>query len=647
MMFGLKIYQLKLSSFAFCFFILLSQLSIAQNNVENALKEAYKNKSIEALNQFIKTYTSETKYIEEAVRIRDQMAFDKAKEQNTVESYQEYIKVYPKAIQVQQAKQWIETNSKKAIEEIEENEYERVKKENTIESYTEFIIKYPNSKYHNYAKENIEAFQFDQNISTYSIEELIGFLTNYPFNPKHNYIYDTLKDQTLKYLSYEGLQYISKNKLYDIDFDKFLITFAKEYVVCGETKVFEKLYKDFPELKSNKKLLKKYQEAKAIESLLELEKIDQKTYNKNKQYFTSIKNDKSLQLIKKYIEPLISQKKHTNLNKALLPFEDDFRVNQFQQNIYQPQPPTPDKSKISYNNDSTIKLIVAKNPNGYGKTDIYISLKKGDSWQSPFILPKPINSIYREESPKINNEGDILYFYSDNGMTNNNLDLYLSFRGETWNDWSEPLKVSEIDFKNVKQNYKAGYVKDQDNNPMETLVYIEDEQTGQRHYTTKSSSISGRFAYPKQSRICNVISPNKGYLTRYYTEKEDLNLKQELIEDLFSKHKILIIETFFSEKTPDKLTTPAENYLSYIAKSIEGTPYILTISVHTQKGYKEMNEDDLSSLQATLIKERLISLGISFENVVAAGYGNKNPLIGWEGKNRIEIGFMKIGKVSE
>lgn len=647
MMFGLKIYQLKLSSLAFCFFILLSELSIAQNSVENALKEAYKNKSIEALNQFIQTYASETKYVEEATRIRDQIAFDKVKEQNTLESYQEYIDKYPKSIQVQQAKQWIEKKIKKSIEENEENEYERVKKENTIESYTEFIIKYPNSKYHNYAKENIEVFQFNQNISTYSIEELISFLTKYPFNPKHHYIYDTLKFQTLKYLSYEGLYYLSKNKLYDIDFDKFLITFAKQYVVCGEIQAFEKLYKDFPDLKNSKKLIKKYQEAKAIESLLELEKIDQKTYNKNKQYFTSIKNDKSLQLIKKYIEPLISQKKYTNLNKILQPLEDDFRVKQFQQNIYQSQPPKPDNSKITYNNDSTIKLIVATKPNGYGKTDIYISLKKENSWQTPFILPKPINSIYREESPKINNEGDILYYYSDNGMTNNDLDLYLSLRGETWDDWSEPLKVSEIDFKNVKQSYKTGYVKDQDNNPMENLVYIEDEQTGQILYTTQSSSISGRFSYPKQSRKCNVISPNKGYLTRYYTEKEDLNLKQELIEDLLSMHKILIIETFFSEKTPDKLTKPAENYLSYIAKSIEGTKYILTISVHTQKGYKEMNEEDLSFHQATLIKEKLISLGVSFENVVAAGYGNKNPLIGWEGKNRIEIGFMKIGKASE
>ena len=56
-----------------------------------------------------------------------------------------------------------------------------------------------------------------------------------------------------------------------------------------------------------------------------------------------------------------------------------------------------------------------------------------------------------------------------------------------------------------------------------------------------------------------------------------------------------------------------------------------------------MNEDDLSWHQATLIKNKLIALGISHQNIVTAGYGNKNKLLGWEDKNRIEIGFMLIG----
>lgn len=642
MMCGLKIFQLKLSSLLFFFIIFSSVFSIAQNNVSNALKEAYKTKNIDTLNQFIQTYKTETKYVEEAIRIRDQIAFDKAKEINTIEAYQEYINNYPQALQVSQAKQWIKINSQKAKIKDEENDYDLAKKENTLESFTSFINKYPNSKYFNYAKEKIEEFQYNQNISTFSIEELINFLTKYPLNSRHHFIYDTLKAQTLKYLSYDGLTYISNNKLYDIEFEKFLITFAKYYVVCGDTKAFEKLYNDFPDLKSSKKLTKKYQEAKAIESLLELNTIDQKTYNKNKQYFSSIKNDKSLKLIKKYIEPLIAQKKYTNINRVLQPLEDDFRVKQYIQNLFEPLAPSPDHSKVSYNNDSTIKLIVDTKQNGYGKTDIYVSLKENNLWQTPFILPKPINSIYREQSPRINNEGDVLYFYSDNGMTNSNLDLYVSFRGDSWEDWSEPLKASEIDFKNVKNKYKTGYVINQDNKPIQSLIYLEDSQTGQRLYTTQSS-LTGKFAYPKQSKSYNIISPNKGYLTRYYSEKEELNLKQESIEDLISKHRILIIESIFQEQSPEKLTKPAENYLNYIAKSIEGTPYIITISVHTQKGYKSMNEDDLSSLQATLIKEKLISLGINFQNVVAAGYGKKSQLIGWEGKSRIEIGFMQIG----
>ena len=139
MMCGLKIFQLKLSSLLFFFIIFSSGFSIAQNNVSNALKEAYKTKNIDTLNQFIQTYKTETKYVEEAIRIRDQIAFDKAKEINTIEAYQEYINNYPQALQVSQAKQWIKINSQKAKIKDEENDYDLAKKENTLESFTSFI----------------------------------------------------------------------------------------------------------------------------------------------------------------------------------------------------------------------------------------------------------------------------------------------------------------------------------------------------------------------------------------------------------------------------------------------------------------------------------------------------------------------------
>ena len=230
-------------------------------------------------------------------------------------------------------------------------------------------------------------------------------------------------------------------------------------------------------------------------------------------------------------------------------------------------------------------------------------------------------------------------------MNQDELDLYISFRADknSWTNWSMPLKVNTIDLKNAKKNFERGYVLDQNSKPMYALVNISDAKTGERLFVSQTNPKTGYFAYPKQSKPINILSINKGYISKYYTQEKDLTIRQDLIDDLYSKRMILTIESFFTEESPDKLSTSATNYLSYLAKSLEGSKYVITISVHTQKGYKTMNEQDLSWQQATLIKDKLIEYGVSFQNVIAAGYGNNNPLIGWETKPRIEIGFIIIG----
>ena len=377
---------------------------------------------------------------------------------------------------------------------------------------------------------------------------------------------------------------------------------------------------------------------------MNLTTIDNKTYNKNIEYFTALKSDRSYELINKYLLQSIKTKKIANINKALLPFEEDFRVMQFKEMLFKQEPPKPKLGKTILSPDSTLKLIVQSKTNTYGQTDIYISTKENNNWTETIILPKPINSIYREESPIINNDKDVLYFYSNRPMQNNHLDLYVAFRGDTtnWDDWTEPLKTTEIDIKNIKKKYNRGYLKDEQDNPVEALIYIEDSQTGERLFTTKSS-VSGQFAYPKQTKKANLISVIKGYVPKYNPDTNNITIKQDKIEDIYRKNRLVVIETLFPQDSPDKLNTVAENYLKYLAQSFEGSKYIMTISVHCQKGYKAMNEDDLSWHQATLIKNKLIALGISHQNIVTAGYGNKNKLLGWEDKNRIEIGFMLIG----
>ncbi len=643
MMFGLRIFQLRLSSLFFVF-LLFSLQCFSQGDISFELRKAYETKNVDSLNKFIQTYPLDTVYVKEAIRIRNQIAFEKVKQENTIEAYQNYVEQYPDAIQTYQAKQWLEINFAKNLQAKEENDYLLAKQENTLQSYSQFIEKYPSSKYYKYAKDKVHEFQFSQNITSYSVEEIIQFLNLYPNHPKRQFLYDTLQRQTLRYLSIQGLEYINNNQLYNIDINSFINEFALNKSQSANVEDFETLYHKFPSLKTNSILNKKYREVKQIETLLRLNSIDNKTYNKNIEYFTTIKSDRSYELINKYLQPSIKTKKLANINKALSSFEEDFRALQFKEMLFKQEPPKPKLGKTILSPDSTLKLIVQSKTNTYGQTDIYISTKENNNWTETIILPKPINSIYREESPIINNDKDVLYFYSNRPMQNNNLDLYITFRGDTanWNDWTEPLKTTEIDLKNIKKKYNRGYLKDEQDNPVEALIYIEDSQTGERLFTTKSS-VSGQFAYPKQTKKANLISVIKGYVPKYNPDTNNITIKQDKIEDIYRKNRLVVIETLFPQDSPDKLNTVAENYLKYLAQSFEGSKYIMTISVHCQKGYKAMNEDDLSWHQATLIKNKLIALGISHQNIVTAGYGNKNKLLGWEDKNRIEIGFMLIG----
>ena len=241
MMFGLKIFPLKLSSLLFFFFLLISQLSFSQGEVANRLKEAYKANSIDSLIKFVETYPNETIYVQEAKRIIDQLSFEIVTKKNTIEAYEEYVEKHPNAVQTIKAKQWIDLNSTKLRQNEEEKAYQRAKEINTIESYKDFINEFPKSKYLNYAQDKINEFQYNENISKFSIEELTQFLIQYPNNPKNKFLFDTLQTQTLRYLSYEGLIFISKNKLFNIDFENFLSKFASQYTQSGETKNFEKI----------------------------------------------------------------------------------------------------------------------------------------------------------------------------------------------------------------------------------------------------------------------------------------------------------------------------------------------------------------------------------------------------------------------
>lgn len=656
-------------------FIYLSLILLSNNKVNAQvdekvlLLETYEYRNIDSLNSFINNFPIESPYVQEAIRIRDQMAYEKAKRENTIKAYQEFEKLYPNALQISQVKRWISNNIlkstieegnsenlrellksssdtsiiKRAEKEIEKLVFEKSREINTIDSYNNYLNKYPLGNYSKLANEYLEDLQFNKYISSYDIDELIYFLLNFPSHNKHRQVYDTLIYITKDKNSIIGMEYLYNNNKYEINFQPFLISFALEYVRDGNLNSYEEVISKFPKLINVRAFAKNLKEAKDINTLISLINIDENTYKKYSSYFNTIINDKSLVLIKKYYSSLVSQRKTSQANKYLNSMDYDFRVYEFKESINKPIPTKPNDQNISFTRDSSIMVYSQEKLNNYGNKDIYIAFKE-DNYSSSILLPKIINSKYDEFNPSISLQGDAIYFYSDNGMNIGEYDLYISFRAnkDSYLDWTLPIKANNIDLKNIRELYSIGHVINQDNEPVEADIFVDDSINAQRLNRTKSNPITGSFAFLRPSKPFISISSKQGSISSYFRGMDNIILKENEVEKLISRHQLLTIPSVFDTINPDKLSKSNENFLRYMANSLKNINYSLTISVHTQQRYKHMDDEDLSSLQAGIIKDKLISFGMNSSKIVVAGYGKRSPLIGWEGKNRIEIGFINL-----
>ncbi|MCD4735224.1 MAG: hypothetical protein K8R53_04215, partial [Bacteroidales bacterium] len=74
---------------------------------------------------------------------------------------------------------------------------------------------------------------------------------------------------------------------------------------------------------------------------------------------------------------------------------------------------------------------------GYGRCDLFISLREGDKWTLPVNVGTPLNSRKWESQPSFSSDGRTIYFVSNR---HNNYDIWFSGKNEK-NEWSEPEKM--------------------------------------------------------------------------------------------------------------------------------------------------------------------------------------------------------------
>lgn len=112
---------------------------------------------------------------------------------------------------------------------------------------------------------------------------------------------------------------------------------------------------------------------------------------------------------------------------------------------------------------------------GYGKADIYVSEKDGESWSEPVNIGKLINTPGNELFPYMHSSGK-LYFASDGLRGRGGLDIFVTVKQE--NGWSEPVALEEpinSEFDDyacfVLDNEEEGYFASNRNNSDDLFYY--------------------------------------------------------------------------------------------------------------------------------------------------------------------------------
>ena len=88
----------------------------------------------------------------------------------------------------------------------------------------------------------------------------------------------------------------------------------------------------------------------------------------------------------------------------------------------------------------TLIFTACEGRKGYGKCDLFVSYKKGDTWSVPKNLGAEVNSSAWESQPTLSADGNTLYFVSDRESGFGKMDIYQTQR-QTEGTWTKAKNV--------------------------------------------------------------------------------------------------------------------------------------------------------------------------------------------------------------
>jgi hypothetical protein len=653
------------------------------------LSIVYKTRDIESLENFVECFYEEKKYTKEAERLLEQISFERTQMLNTIEDYERYIERHPNAIQANLAKQAIdeiislqilesgdleklekfvkETANEKyrqqANQEIEKIVFQTTLEENTAEKYNDYITRFPNGIYVKLAKEKLNDVLYNKVIAKSSLSSMIDFVKSNPNHPKRKQILEKLKTISLEHLSVAGL-----NTVLEIEYDSLLIQqFIKDYLSDPTRENISFIEETFPDYKTSKIV----QTAKILNEdynfLLRKSNINNNDLKNHRGLFLKKNNSLTITLLSKYL----AQEKKANKKDSRVESELTHNLLQADKipfHVIDKEFEQTDIKPLSQ------KIFSAHTQDGYlpesplKDEDIYMITTTDAGEQDTVLLPSSINTRFNETSPVLSKDGKMLFFSSNAGLNHGGLDIYVSHREDTSvvDNWSEPIllgkniNTNKNDYVISLDNYKIVVANDNNTNPRSFFIDEDLEFTNAYVLNQKGNFLSQEVVVLDSSKLDTMFiakSNKKGYLSflkpykpyYLYSQKyghigffsqDNSQIILHNIDDLFETKQFYLLDSPFNEKKLTELTPKGEKELIYLAQSLKDVEYVTTISVHIHSVNKTEKAEEIAEKQVKIIMDILLKNGVNKDNLIVASYANTSPLIGWEGKDRIEIRFL-------
>lgn len=269
-------------------------------------------------------------------------------------------------------------------------------------------------------------------------------------------------------------------------------------------------------------------------------------------------------------------------------------------------------------------VFAAEMEEGYGGSDLYISVFDGSAWSKAKNLGPAVNSSFNEVSPHLTRNGEVLYFSSDRPESVGGYDVFTSKL--VMGDWTSAESL-------------MGSI----NSPANDLDFRLSMDGSMAMFSSNRVGGEGGYdiyvAYLEDQVIAQLETTDREAIKAWYSE-EYIPVAVKVDREVDEKKEVK--EVFVEPKELERYEIPVIFYdrteqpvASQMRSALETLPALLTkhrtataiVSSHTHRSGSQPRDLFVSSQRARKLKDDLVARGVNPGQVIVKAYGSQRSIV--------------------